>query len=410
MTDHNKDVLVSYKANEKRTTFDRTTASLIMVFMDSLSLSEESNSSNVSTYKPPNLGRLANDTEITRAIKTFALSALIAVSIFGNSLVIASVYKNVNKRMRVVSNYLIVNLSIADMFLAIFSLSRMITLVHVGYEWLVGGGIGLFLCKAQNFFIIQLLFVSTLNFMAIAIDRFVAVFFPLSDIMKGKLLYFIIAATWVIPSILFAFFWKMMEIEVRGGTTVCFANVLEVFPTVEDFYKFKIAENIIITGVTLAITVGLYVAIGVKLLLRRLPGDQQEVNTRHSEAVARRVVRMMVCVVLVFCLCWSPNWILSTVCNFIDPRKKVCRDPNAGFIKLVVAYSNSAITPFIYPIFSENFRTSFKRILRDMFCCKRGTVSPQSSSSRRKPYETQRGGATADSRPQVFLLEDRSSK
>ncbi|KAJ7379101.1 hypothetical protein OS493_018900 [Desmophyllum pertusum] len=165
----------------------------------------------------------------------------------------------------------------------------------------------------------------------------------------------------------------MMEIEVRGGTTVCFANVLEVFPTVEDFYKFKIAENIIITGVTLAITVGLYVAIGVKLLLRRLPGDQQEVNTRHSEAVARRVVRMMVCVVLVFCLCWSPNWILSTVCNFIDPRRKVCRDPNAGFVKLVVAYSNSAITPFIYPIFSENFRTSFKRILRGMFCCKRGT-------------------------------------
>lgn len=86
--------------------------------------------------------------------------------------------------MHVASNYLVVNLSIIDMFLAMFSLSRMITLVYVGYEWLADGGFGLFLCKAHHFFIIQLLFASAMNFMAIAIDRFVAVFFPLSDIMK----------------------------------------------------------------------------------------------------------------------------------------------------------------------------------------------------------------------------------
>lgn len=356
-------------------------------FQVSLSLNTESNSSlSVFSTDKPNLGNLAKDSELTKAAKTFALSTLIAVSIFGNSLVVASVYKNVNKRMQVASNYLVVNLSIADTFLAIFSLSRMIALVYVGYEWLVDGGFGLFLCKGTNFFIIQLLFVSTLNFMAIAIDRFVAVFFPLSEIMKGKLLYFIVAATWLIPSILFGFYWKMMEMEVRGGTTVCFANVLEVFSTVDDFLDFKIAENVIITGVTLAITVGLYVAIGVKLFLRRLPGNQQEINTRQNEAVARRVVRMMVTVVFVFCLCWSPNWIIGTICNFIDPRKKVCRNPNVDFVKLVVAYSNSAITPFIYPIFSGNFRSSFKHILKYMFCCKHRRVVPQGSSSRRQPH------------------------
>lgn len=310
--------------------------------------------------------------------------------------------------MHVASNYLVVNLSIIDMFLAMFSLSRMITLVYVGYEWLADGGFGLFLCKAHHFFIIQLLFASAMNFMAIAIDRFVAVFFPLSDIMKGKLLYFVIAATWLIPSILFGFYWKIMAIQVRGGTTVCFANVLEVFSTVDDFYNFKIAESIIVTVVTLAITIGLYVAIGLKLYLRRLPGNQQEINTRHSEAVARRVVRMMVTVVFVYCLCWSPHWIINTICNFIDPRRNVCTNPNAGFVKLVVAYSNSAITPFIYPIFSGNFRSSFKRIFKDMFCCKHRRVEPEGSSSRRKPYETQPGRTTADSSLQAFLLQDRS--
>ena len=379
-----------------------------MSSMFSLSIYNESKETNISTEKP-NLGDLANDTEMTKAFKTFALSTLIAASVFGNSLVIASVYKNVNKRMRVVSNYLVVNLSIADMLLAIFSLSRMITLVHVGYEWLVDGSLGLFLCKAHHFFIIQLLFVSTMNFTAIAIDRFVAVFFPLSQILKGKLLYLIIGATWFIPSIFFAFYWKMMEMEVRGSTTVCFANVLKIFPTEQNFYEFKIAESIIVTGVTLTITVSLYFAIGAKLLLTRQPGHQQETNARNREAVARRVVRMMASVVLVFCFCWSPQWIISIICKFVDPQRSICKNPNANFVKLVVAYSNSAITPFIYPVFSGNFRTSFKRILRGVVCWKRGKVTPQCNSSRRKPYEAQPGEEVESHRPQVFLLQDRGS-
>ena len=321
------------------------------------------------------LGNLADESETTKAIKTVALSTLIAAAIFGNSLVVASVYKNINKRMRAASNYLVVNLSVADMLLAIFSLSRLIFLVHIGFEWPFVGNFGVFSCKAHNFFIVHLLFVSTLNFMAIAIDRFVAVYFPFSTIMKEKLLYFIIVATWVIPACFFAFYWKMMNLEVRLGITVCYANVLAVFPTVEDFQDFQTAQEIILTGFTLAVTVALYVAIGVKLFRRRLPGNQEENNVTQSEVVARRVVRMMASVVLVFCVCWSPLWVLSASCR-INPRQNVCRNPEARFVKFVVAYSNSAITPFIYPLYSANFRFSFKRILRDLFCCKRGRVSP----------------------------------
>lgn len=166
---------------------------------------------------------------------------MIAATIVGNFLVVASVYKNINKRMRVVSNYLVVNLSIADMLLAIFSLSRLIFFIHIGFEWPFVGGFGVFGCKAHNFFIVHLLFVSTLNFMAIAMDRFVAVYFPFSTVMKGKLLYFISTVTWIIPTCFFAFYCKMMNLEVRLGITVCYANVLTVFPTVEDFHDFQTA-------------------------------------------------------------------------------------------------------------------------------------------------------------------------
>ena len=305
---------------------------------------------NVSTGNT-NLGHLANETETTKAMKTLALSALIAAAIVGNSLVIVSVYKDINKRMRVASNHLVVNLSITDMLLAIFSLSRLIILSYIGFEWPFDGVFVVFSCKAHNFFIVHLLFVSTMNFMAIAVDRFVAVFFPLSAIMKGKLLYLIIAATWLIPFCFFAFYWKMMDVEVRLGITVCYANVLEVFPTVKDFVNFQTAQNIVLTGVTLAITVVLYAAIGVKLFHRRLPGHQHENYLVQSEVVARQVVRMMATVVIVFCICWCPLWITSSICD-INPLHKVCRNPDAKFAKYVLAYSNSAGD---YPLYLPSF-------------------------------------------------------
>lgn len=238
---------------------------------------------NLSSPGNTKLGNIADDSETTKAVKTFVLSSLIAVAISGNSLVIASVYRNINKRMRVASNFLVVNLSIADFFLAIFSLSRLIGLTYMGFEWPFGGVFGLISCKAYNFFIAFLLYVSTMNFMAIAFDRFVAVFFPLSGIMKGKLLYFVISLTWIIPGCFFSFFWKMMNIEVRLGIIVCYANVLAVFPSVKAFFNFLFAQYIIVISIPIATTIALYAAIGVKLRQRRPPGNQQEVSVVHSE-------------------------------------------------------------------------------------------------------------------------------
>lgn len=101
----------------------------------------------------------------------------------------------------------------------------------------------------------------------------------------------------------------------------------------------------------------------------------------------------MATVVIVLCICWCLLWITSSICD-INPLHKVCRNPDAKFVKYVLAYSNSAITLFIYPFFSANFRMSFKRILHEMFCCKRGRVDPLVNSvwrsdNQRETVETQ---------------------
>ena len=102
-----------------------------------------------------------------------------------------------------------------------------------------------------------------------------------------------------------------MNIEVRLGLQVCHAaNVLEVFPTVQAFFNFQIAERIVVIG----LTVGLCAAIGVKHLQRRLLGIQRDINVAQSEMVTRRVVRMMASAVSVYCMCWRSTWIFSSIC------------------------------------------------------------------------------------------------
>lgn len=77
----------------------------------------------------------------------------------------------------------------------------------------------------------------------------------------------------------------MMDMEVRGGTTVCFANVLKIFPTVKHFYEFKVAESVIVTGVTLTITVSLYIA-----LERSYYSDGfQEMSKKQTRVVGKQL-------------------------------------------------------------------------------------------------------------------------
>lgn len=115
--------------------------------------------------------------------------------------------------------------------------------------------------------------------------------------------------------------------------------------------------------VPLVTIASLYLITGVKLWKSTVPGHHSALTKERIRATRRKPTKMLIGIVLVFALCWLP---LHTA----EVLRRFARDVYWSRIPFEVSIilpwfgiANSAVNPFIYPIFCEKFRTEFKRIL-----------------------------------------------
>ena len=131
--------------------------------------------------------------------QTIALSLIIAVSLMANSFIVLIVYKTPTLRKPI--NYIIANMAMSDLLLPIFWLPSRLSLLRTNQSWLIGGKFGQALCKLVHFFADVSSIVSIQNLVLIAVDRFVAVVFPLrSPLIRSKLCPFFILGTWIVAA------------------------------------------------------------------------------------------------------------------------------------------------------------------------------------------------------------------
>ena len=113
-----------------------------------------------------------------RIFKLCALCFILLGSFFGNIFIIIIVYKN--RDLRKTINYFIVNMAISDLFFPLILLPVQITqLVTYSGHWRVSGIFGSIFCKLFIFTSSVSLLVSAQSLVWIAVDRFVAVVFPI---------------------------------------------------------------------------------------------------------------------------------------------------------------------------------------------------------------------------------------
>ena len=237
-----------------------------------------------------NLTRTTNDTTNyacsdstgDKVAKTFAYGVLILVSVTGNFLIAAIVFKT--KSMRKTINYLIVNMAISDLLLPFFAFPRLLTKMYVGY-WLIDGTFGLVLCKITFFIQDVSTAVSIQSLVLIAVDRFGAVVFPLRPpVVSAKLCPFFIVATWIVAMAINSphlFARKFLEYE---GTFYCRLKWKEAFgesSSLENYYLALFAIVVVIPFAAMSIA---YSIIIVKLKSQKIPGGEsvnaQEVKKR----------------------------------------------------------------------------------------------------------------------------------
>ncbi|XP_063237920.1 octopamine receptor beta-1R-like [Bacillus rossius redtenbacheri] len=131
------------------------------------------------------------------ALRACAMGFIIAAALLGNLLVIVSVMRH--RKLRVVTNYFVVSLALADMLVALCAMCFNASVELTGGTWLFG----YFMCDFWNSLDVYFSTASILHLCCISVDRYYAIVQPLDYplIMTRARLAVMLAAVWCSPAL-----------------------------------------------------------------------------------------------------------------------------------------------------------------------------------------------------------------
>ncbi|XP_063703938.1 tachykinin-like peptides receptor 99D [Culicoides brevitarsis] len=286
-------------------------------------------------------------------------TGMVVVATVGNLVVIWIVLAH--KRMRTVTNYFIVNLSIADAMVSTLN-------VTFNYVYMLNSDwpFGTLYCKISQFVAILSIAASVFTLMAISIDRYIAIINPLRPRMGKRTTLCIAAGIWIVgiilscPMLLFFTTYDHMldDGEVR---VICYAEWPDG-PTNHSMMEY--AYNVVFMFLTYFLPIGsmtfTYARVGIELWGSQSIGEctQRQLENIKSK---RRVVKMMMVVVAIFGVCWLPFQIYFIVTSYYPDIT------NSDYIQEIylaiywLAMSNSMYNPIIYCWMNSRFRRGFKQ-------------------------------------------------
>ncbi|XP_049285099.1 uncharacterized protein LOC125764675 [Anopheles funestus] len=130
-------------------------------------------------------------------LKSLIFGSIIIGAVLGNALVIISVHKN--RKLRVITNYFVVSLAMADMLVAFCAMTFNAS-VELSGRWLFGA----FMCDVYNSLDVYFSTASILHLCCISVDRYFAIVRPLEYplYMTQRTVFFMLANVWVLPALI----------------------------------------------------------------------------------------------------------------------------------------------------------------------------------------------------------------
>ena len=314
------------------------------------------------------------DSPTEQVVKTIAYFIIMFGSLIGNALVICVVI--INRQMRTVTNYLIVNMAVADLLITALSMPLNIKLLVTDYMDWSNGVFSDILCKIIPFTQLLSIASSVLTLTAIAVDRFSAVMFPLKRYVTFQVSYGVMAVVWILGIAFNSPILYAQKVIAYKEEFFCLEIWTPAF-TEEASKHFTIVIFIVFYLIPLLTMAVLYSFAVHKLWIRKIPGNPSLANQIRAQKSKKKVFKMLVTVVILFALCWLPVYINQFI-DFFDKKNFPCGPPAVlSFMGYFLGYANSAINPTIYVIFNSNFRKGFKDIL--LCRCRRNRVAPQTN-------------------------------
>ncbi|XP_052491505.1 orexin/Hypocretin receptor type 1 [Budorcas taxicolor] len=345
-----------------------------------------------------------------------AYVAVFFVALVGNTLVCLAVWRN--HHMRTVTNYFIVNLSLADVLVTAICLPASL-LVDITESWLFGHA----LCKVIPYLQAVSVSVAVLTLSFIALDRWYAICHPLLFKSTARRARGSILGIWAVSLAVMVPQAAVMECS---SVLPELANRTRLFSVCDEHWADDLYPKIYHSCffvVTYLAPLGLmamaYFQIFRKLWGRQIPGttsalvrnwkrpsvqleDQgqglgAEPQPRARAFLAevkqmrarRKTAKMLMVVLLVFALCYLPISVLNVLKRVFGMFRQAS-DREAVYACFTfshwLVYANSAANPIIYNFLSGKFREQFKAAFSCCLpslgpCVSLKVPSPRSSAS-----------------------------
>lgn len=290
--------------------------------------------------------------------KTLAYCLLFVVSMVGNSLIIWAIHRD--KRLKVTNNFLIANMAVSDILSTIVSLP--LTVVDINFErrWFISGTIGRVFCKLVVAVPDVSTSVSFYSCLFIALERYYAVAHPLifrGGFNKSRLKY-IILGIWTFSALIVSPYFYLIDIEVYENTNYCIHK--DRYYEIIHFYVL-IALTF---GIPIPVIATLYTLIVCKLRRQKLPGKQTCLFRKARESVNRKILQMSVMIVSLL----SFSLLFFSVIMLLILGDVITSDSESWmFAAIFFGRSSFAYNFFIYLIFNDIYRESFKGVMK--MCC-----------------------------------------
>ncbi|XP_069700376.1 tachykinin-like peptides receptor 99D isoform X2 [Periplaneta americana] len=304
-------------------------------------------------------------------------AGMVVVATGGNLIVIWIVLAN--KRMRTVTNYFLVNLSVADAMVSTLNVTFNYTYM-LNSDW----PFGRLYCKISQFVAVLSICASVFTLMAISIDRYMAIMNPLRPRMGRRTTLCIALGIWVVGTALsmpmLVFFTTFAHEFSDGGIrVVCYAEWPDG-PSTESYqeYIYNVLFMILTYFLPISSMTFTYARVGRELWGSQSIGEctQRQLDNIRSK---RRVVKMMIVVVSIFAVCWLPFHIYFIVTS-IAPEITTTKYIQEVYLAIYwLAMSNSMYNPIIYCWMNSRFRRGFKQVFS---CCPCVHLTPETLSRR----------------------------
>nr|AAU26067.1 ORL1-like opioid receptor [Taricha granulosa] len=252
-------------------------------------------------------------------------------------------------KMKTATNIYIFNLALADALV-------LVTLPFQGTDTFLGfWPFGNVLCKIAIAIDYYNMFTSTFTLTMMSVDRYIAICHPVKalDIRTPHKAKIINVCIWALASVIGVPVMVMGSAEMENNEVECLVQI----PVPEDYWDPVFGICVFVFSFVIPVFI---ITICYSLMIRRLKNVRVLSGSKEKDRNLRRITRLVLVVVAVFVICWTPIQIFVLVqCLGAKP------DSEAKVVILhfciALGYVNSSLNPILYAFLDENFKACFRK-------------------------------------------------